>query len=74
MSGRVRRRSSRPDLLSPSRDSSGGYHWVANSILDGGDVFGEGFGIRDGGESRGEPIRKLVSQFAAILKRVAVPQ
>jgi hypothetical protein len=47
---------------------------VANSILDGGDVFGEGFGIRDGGESRGEPIRKLVSQFAAILKRVAVPQ
>jgi hypothetical protein len=31
----VRRRSSRPDLLSPSRDSSGGYHCVANSILDG---------------------------------------
>jgi hypothetical protein len=40
--GGFRRRSSRPDLLSPSRDSSGGYHCVANSILDEGDVFSEG--------------------------------
>jgi hypothetical protein len=69
----VTRLSFRPDLLSPSRDSSGGYPCVANSVLNEGDVFGEGFGIRDGGESREESIRKLVSQFAAILKRVAVP-
>lgn len=35
----ARRLSSRPDLLSLSRDSSGGCHYMANSILNKGDIF-----------------------------------